>query len=87
MLVIHAHTVQPWEGRTMKLDAGVEVFAGNVIIIMQSGEDTYEIYRGTDTNDEPLQVRLSLCTEQDFLNVALYCAGLVSASDIADFED
>lgn len=69
------------------LEAGVESFAGNTIIIMQADEDTFEIYRGTDTNDEPLQIRPSLCTDTDLWNVVLYCAGLVSAADIADFED
>lgn len=71
----------------MKLDAGVETFAGMTIIIMQAGEDIFELYRGTDITDEPLQVRPSLCTDADFYNIALYCAGLVNADDIADFED
>lgn len=72
---------------TPMLEAGVEVFAGMTIIIMQSGSDCFELYRGTDTNDEPLQVRPSKCSDQDYINIALYCAGLVNASDIADFED
>ena len=71
----------------MELDAGVETFAGMTIIIMQAGEDCFELYRGTDITDEPLQVRPSLLSAQDAMNVALYCAGLVNAADIADFED
>ena len=71
----------------MELEAGVELFAGRVVIIMQAGEDCFELYRGTDTHDEPLQVRPSLMTGADAYNVALYCTGLVNAEDIAGFED
>ena len=66
------------------LDSGVETFAGMHVIIMQIGEDTYELYRVGNDLEDALIIRTDLITEEHVYQIAVFCAGLVDSWDIAE---